>query len=305
VTAPGPTLPLTDADVDAVTALLRAAEEAVGQDLVARDRLLDAAAGGPAGVVGFVTWAADRDRPLAYAQVVPTDRRWELELAYDHEPDRRGAGLAAAADALRAALDAVAHGGGGEAHLWITRPEPAHDRLAAEVGLTPGRDLWQVRRPLPVVDEPWSLTTRPFVVGQDEEAWVAVNNRAFHWHPEQGGWTVDDVRAREAEPWFDPAGFLVHEEDGEMAGFCWTKVHADHDPPLGEIYVIAVDPARHQRGLGRALVLAGLDHLAREGLTVGMLYVDADNTPATRLYDRLGFRLHHVDRAYTAQVPPT
>ncbi len=36
-----------------------------------------------------------------------------------------------------------------------------------------------------------------------------------------------------------------------------------------------------------------------------MLYVDASNTPARRLYDSLGFALDHVDRAYTTDVAPT
>jgi len=295
--------PRSGDDVAAVTTLIRTAEATVGQTLITDQRAHVGASGDEHPVVGLVAWDRARTRPLAYAQAIRGARRWDLELTYDHGPGAGDDGLDAAAAALAATLEAVGREGGGPVQLWITRPEPAHDRLATSVGLAPGRDLWQVRRPLPV-GEPWSLSTRPFVVGKDEEAWLAVNNRAFHWHPEQGGWTLDDLRAREAEPWFDPDGFLVHTDGGEMAGFCWTKVHADHDPPLGEIYVIAVDPAHHQRGLGRALVLAGLDHLARAALTVGMLYVDADNTPATRLYDSLGFRLHHVDRAYTGDVPP-
>ena len=300
--APGVPRPLAAGDVAPVAALISGAEAAAGRRLVDPDRFAAAVAGRP-DVAGLVASDPGDGRVAAYCQVVRGPRRWDLELARDPDPTRAAGARVAAAAALAGALDVVAHGGGGEAYLWITAPTADDDRMVAGAGLTATRDLWQVRRPLPVADEPWSLATRPFVVGRDEQPWLAVNNRAFAWHPEQGGWTVDDLRAREQEPWFDPAGFLVHEVDGEMAGFCWTKVHADLDPPLGEIYVIAVDPAHHQRGLGRALVLAGLDHLARAGLTVGMLYVDADNTPATRLYDRLGFRLHHVDRAYAAVVP--
>ncbi len=289
-------------DAAAVARLIRSAEEAVGHELITEHLFHDGAFGGGGDTTDLVAWGAGR-RPLAYAQVVRGRRRWELELVYDHDPDVVGEALAAAEEVLRAATGAVAAAGGGHVHLWITQPTEAHHRLAAAVGLAPGRDLWQLRRSLPV-GEPWDLEVRPFVVGRDEEAWLELNNRAFDWHPEQGGWTLEDLRSRQAEPWFDPEGFLLHEIDGRLAGFCWTKVHAEHDPPLGEIYVIAVDPDLHARGLGRQLVLAGLDHLHRRGLRTGMLYVDATNERATRLYFDLGFRIHHTDRAFVGDVAP-
>ena len=133
---------------------------------------------------------------------------------------------------------------------------------------------------------------------------MTTNNRAFASHPEQGHWDLATLLEREREPWFDPEGFLVLEVDGRVAGSCWTKVHAQADPPMGEIYVISVDPDFHGRGWGRALTLAGLDWLGGQGLTVGMLYVDADNVAASTMYRSMGFVEDHVDRAYIVTVAP-
>jgi mycothiol synthase len=203
---------------------------------------------------------------------------------------------------LRAALQVVEADGGGQVHWWVHRPHESADTIAAEVGMVRGRRLLQLRRTLPISDTT-TVDTRAFVVGRDEDEWLRVNNAAFHDHPEQGGWTIDTLRLREAETWFDPAGFRLHERDGKLAAFCWTKVHSDTAPPMGEIYVIAVDPPFHGHGLGKALTIAGLDHLARRGLTIGMLHVDAANTAALALYERLGFSIHHADHAYVGGVP--
>jgi mycothiol synthase len=287
-------------DIAAVSELLQVAETADGHSPLGEHQWLDLVHGGREGFAGLVAWEPNHGHPVGYAQVSRGPSNWALEFVVD--PHHRVPGNTIGLDLVTSALDIVRREGGGHVHLWVNKPRPEHDEIAAATGLQRGRELYQLRRPLPV-DEKWELTTRPFRPGADDESWLAVNNRAFHWHPEQGGWDLATLKAREAEPWFDPEGFLLHEEDGRLAGFCWTKVHAAHEPPLGEIYVIAVDPDWQGTGLGRRLVLAGLDHLARRGLTVGMLYVDATNKPALKLYVDLGFEIDHIDRAYVVDVP--
>jgi mycothiol synthase len=142
------------------------------------------------------------------------------------------------------------------------------------------------------------------VKGQDEEAWLIVNNRAFEHHPEQGGWDHATLSARLAQPWFDANGFVLHEIDNQLAGFCWTKVHHDTDPVLGEIYVIAVDPTFHGHGLGKSMVVSGLVNMSNRGIKTAMLYVDPDNAAAMALYEGLGFRVHRTDRAFVGDIAP-
>jgi mycothiol synthase len=186
---------------------------------------------------------------------------------------------------------------------WWTHDDSAGP-LAASLGLQRGRALLKMSRPLPLpstVVPAGDVLVRPFEVGRDEAAWLEVNNAAFAWHGEQGGWDISTVRQREQEAWFRPEGFLLHERDGRLAAFCWTKLHPPHDadnPLVGEIYVIAVHPDFHGLGLGKALTVAGLNHLHAVGAEEGMLYVDAENTSAVRLYDRLGFEVSHTDQAY-------
>jgi mycothiol synthase len=286
-------------DLTEVTALLDRAAVADGRRPLSERKWIDLVETGPEGLAAVLACDSPDTPPVGFAQVSGHDAAWGVELVVDPSARERSEEIGGAL--VAGAVDAIRRAGGGRLYLWVTHAGDEDDRVAAGAGLQPGRDLLQMRRPLPVGEEA-DLPIRPFVPEQDEDAWLAANNRAFAGHPEQGGWTAANLTARQREPWFDPAGFLLHERDGRIAGFCWTKIHSDHDPPMGEIYVIGVDPDFQGLKLGRPLVLAGLDSLAKRGAGIGMLYVDAANAAAMRLYRDLGFEVHHVDRAYVGTV---
>jgi mycothiol synthase len=245
---------------------------------------------------------------VGYAHLDVTDQVAgpSAELAVRPAARGHGIGRALAQELLRQSPD-------GRLRLWAHGEHPAAAKLAASLGFERSRSLWQMRRPLaaagapplPPVAVPDGITVRTFVVGQDEPAWTALNNRAFAAHPDQGGWALDEITVREAEPWFDPAGFFLAERDGRLVGSHWTKVHGgtahgDHDhEPLGEVYVVGVDPSEQGHGLGPALTLLGLQHLRDRGLREVMLYVDEDNTQAIRVYERLGFTRHATDVCFS------
>jgi len=309
--------PLPSDQAGAVLDLVRQAAEEDGVSPLSEHVMLHLRYGGDPRARNVLIW---HDGKLAgYAHLDPTDPVEGPAGEMVIHPARRGKGLGLI---LTEALSAEAGPAG--LRLWAHGDLPAAARLAASAGFSRSRALWQMRRSLQArIGRPQladGITVRTFTVGQDEDAWVGLNHRAFSRHPEQGAWTRADLDMREREPWFDPDGFFLAERGGELVGFHWTKIHGGgvesgtgstgtgstgtgstgtgstgtgstghgHEA-IGEVYVVGVDPAARGTGLGRALTLIGLRYLRARGLSQVMLYVDETNTAAIGLYESLGF----------------
>ncbi|MEO7398208.1 MAG: mycothiol synthase [Ilumatobacteraceae bacterium] len=294
---------LTRRDVQSIEDLIRVAEMSRGYRPVSDQFWLDLHQGvdrddadvGPDSNAQFI----DEDgRLIAYAQARVVGPAWRLESVSRDDDHIAAAALAAVIDASLS--DAASHGSTDA--MWLVQgPTARHENIASSRALLVDRQLHQMRRSLPT-GIAFQIDTRPFDPDRDVDEFVEVNARAFAWNPEQSSWTSASVHDRMREPWFDHAGFLIHEREGRMAGFCWTKTHDDDESPIGEIYVIAVDPDFHGLGLGRDLTLAGLDSIARRGISTGMLFVDAENVSAVRIYDRLGFVIHRTDTLFRGRI---
>jgi mycothiol synthase len=283
-------------DVPEVLALLRAASAADGVRPLSEEAELRLQHGGPPGGRDLVV--RDGGRLAGYARL--DDGAAEGVVHPDHR--RRGVGTAL----LRQLLDAA---GDRPLSVWAHGDLPGSAELLAPHGFERARVLVQMRRDLAGVDPdprpqlPDDVRVVPFRPGRDEDAWLRVNAAAFAHHPEQGRMTLEDLRLREAEPWFDPGGFLMAwrgdpDTDGELLGFHWTKVHPAGDvgpEPVGEVYVLGVAPEAQGLRLGRALTDLGLAHLRSRGLAEVLLYVEDDNAAAVHLYEGRGFTRFAVD----------
>ncbi|RBY93005.1 mycothiol synthase [Blastococcus sp. TF02A-30] len=280
--------------VPEVLALLDAAAAADGVQPLSEDARLRLQHGAPGGHDLLVRAG---DVLAGYARL--DDGSAELVV----HPDRRRRGYGTAL--LRQLLDLA---GDRPLAVWAHGDLPGSAELARPHGFQRARVLLQMRMPLDAVDPdprpelPADVRVLPFRPGRDEDAWLRVNARAFDWHPEQGRMTRADLELREAEPWFDPAGFLMawrgDPDDGVLLGSHWTKVHPAGDAgpePVGEVYVLGVDPDAQGMRLGRALTDLGLAHLRGRGLGEVLLYVEEDNAAAVRLYEGRGFHRSAVD----------
>ncbi|WP_199429473.1 mycothiol synthase [Qaidamihabitans albus] len=296
---------LDDARTERVRALLLAARETDGRPEVETTGPLPPEFSG-----GSHLLAREGDELLGYAHLDERGDAFGRKVAeLIVHPGRRNRGYG------RTLLDALAERVPTGLRVWAHGDHPAAARLAARAGLERARELLVMRALVGDADWPepapaGGVRMRTFVPGQDEQAVIDVNARAFDWHPEQSAFSVAQLREAESESWFDPDGFFLAENaEGELVGFHWTKVHPP-DPhrfggePVGEVYVVGVDPRAQGSGLGKALTLAGLRHLRALGLRQVILYVEGDNAAAVAVYRKLGFEPYEVDVQYAGPDQP-
>lgn len=249
--------------------------------------------------------------PVAYAQATrypdhpPLPSRLAAEILVDPPLRGRGVGRAVLDRLIAAAHDAQVE----QLDVWAHHADAAAIGLAGAYGMAPTRQLWQMalrlesvaprhRTPQPAE----GVTLREFRIGEDEPTLIGLIRHAFAEHPENAVFDADAMAARAALPWFDPSAILLADDSasGRTVGMHWMKL----EPPVGEVYILAVGPHAHGRGIGRTLLLSGLQQMRERGIEVAILYVDAGNDAAISLYRGSGFRFEHLDTCYSLRLAP-
>jgi mycothiol synthase len=147
--------------------------------------------------------------------------------------------------------------------------------------------------------EPASMSegfiTHTFVRDQDEELLTHVRNVTFAEHYGSVERTVEEMTYRTKQPDFHASGLFFAFDGDREAGFCYTS----RDPrewerrgeTVGHIQLLGVMPEYRGRGLGRALLLEGVNYL-RQYVSLVELGVEGKNDTALALYESVGFKLH-------------
>jgi mycothiol synthase len=178
-------------------------------------------------------------------------------------------------------------------HIQATSDDLYSQRLLKSEGFAPVRRYWQMRWQrdgIPRVKLPQGFSLRPFRLGQDEEALTKLQNAAF---ADTWGFcpnTVEEIKARVRFRRTEPAGVILVLDGDQPAAYNWTLMASGAQAAIGWIAMTGVHPDYRGKGLGKAAVVAGMEHLVSRGVGSIELEVDSENAPARELYLSLGFQ---------------
>jgi mycothiol synthase len=173
-------------------------------------------------------------------------------------------------------------------------------------GLRPVHHSWHMVMPdITVAPEPvWpaGYEVRTFIVGLDEATSRGLENESFRDEWEYVPIPEGELEGVARSPSFRADGVIYALHDGQAVGECWSWIDdqaiAKTGVKQGDIWCLCVHPQHRRRGLGRTLLLAGVQWLRRQGMASAALYLDGANDCARHLYEAAGFVAARTDLWY-------
>ena len=138
-----------------------------------------------------------------------------------------------------------------------------------------------------------AITIRPFTA-TEWSAWRALRLRALADSPDAFGATLADAQARADETWQALLAQtvasarhlpLLAEVGKQPAGLAWVNIEGD----TATLYQVWVAPEHRGRGIAQALLARAIGWAREQRVAAVELDVTAGDTPAVRLYKRMGF----------------
>lgn len=142
----------------------------------------------------------------------------------------------------------------------------------------------------------------------DKVAWLEMLNEVFLDH-----WNHHPVTLEVLEHWQQDSNYqpeldlIAVTEDGSFAGFCFCNILPEYIERIGKkvgfIEILGTRRNFRRTGLGKAMLLAGLQKLKDSGMEIVRLGVDAENpSGALRLYESVGFTKQVIRMAFYKEV---
>jgi len=161
---------------------------------------------------------------------------------------------------------------------WI-----AGEQFAVQEGFEPGRQDLFLAREGDAITPPPGFTIRPDRGPADDDAWARLNHDGYADGPAYTPLTTEDLKQHRATPGFT---LVFAEHDGVLCGLCHILNWQNEGPYINSVVVAK---AMRGRGLARPLTVAGIRAALGEAGRKVHLNVYADNKPALRVYESLGF----------------
>ena len=174
-------------------------------------------------------------------------------------------------------------------HLCLYHPSPTENLLKG-AGFSLVRSYWDMlwrHDSLAATALPDGFSVRSFQPG-DAALLAEVQNSAF-----AASWgfcpnTAEQIEYRTSMANTSPQGILFLNHGEQTAGYCWTCLVPVQGSLRGVIGMIGVVPDYRGKGVSRAILTAGMEHLRSLDVADIALEVDSTNTPGVRLYTSVG-----------------